>query len=259
MNDEVLLSQQDGYILRLTFNRPDRLNAVNEDMYEELIQQLIQADADDQVRCVVLSGAGRAFCVGADLKVHASGSRDSTERGRYIELGQKAAFQIQSMSTPVIASVHGYAVGAGAEMAVAADFLIVSSDARMRFPEVSIGTFVTGGVTYRLPRLIGLQRATELLMLGDWFSGADAHTWGLACRAATDEDLDAAVDELAGRLTKLAPLSIAALKRQLSYSRRLEGAMDAEASEVLSIMQSDDWREGVAAFVAKRPPSFLGK
>lgn len=254
-----LLIERSGGVMRLTLNRPDRLNAVNEAMYGRLLEALADADNDADVRCVVLAGAGRAFCVGADLKEHRAGGRDADARARYVALGQDACARIQSIGKPVVASVHGYAVGAGSELAVSADFLVAAADARMRFPEVSIGTFVGGGVTHRLPRLVGLRRATTLLMCGDWFTGAEAAAWGLADAAPSADEVDLTVEALASELATKAPLSVRALKRRLADGGSLGDALSAEADELLTIMDSDDWAEGVAAFAEKRPPSFTGR
>ena len=140
-----VIAERRGPVLHVTLNRPERLNAVSEELYTAALDRLAAADADPEVRCVVLAGAGRAFCVGADLKAHGEGTRSGSDRERYVDLGQRVCAQIQQMGTPVVAAVHGYALGAGAEMAVSADFLVIADDAEMGFPEVSIGTFVGGG------------------------------------------------------------------------------------------------------------------
>ena len=258
MTEPDLLTNREAGVLRLTLNRPDRLNAVSEAMYAGLLDALAAADADPEVRCVVLSGAGRAFCVGADLKEHGAGRRDESARARYVQLGQDVCARIQTIGKPVIAAVHGYAVGAGAEMAVSADFLLIAADARLRFPEISIGTFIGGGVSDRLPRIVGLRRATTLLMSGDWFTGAEAEAWGLANRAPAAAELSDAVDSLAASLSRKAPLSVRALKRRLADPEVLQGALDAEAEALLGVMRSRDWAEGVAAFAEKREPNFTG-
>jgi enoyl-CoA hydratase len=258
MTELDLLTSREAGVLRLTLNRPDRLNAVSEAMYAGLLDELAAADENADVRCVVLSGAGRAFCVGADLKEHGAGRRDESARERYVQLGQDVCARIQTIGKPVIAAVHGYAVGAGAEMAVAADFLLIAEDARLRFPEISIGTFIGGGVSDRLPRVVGLRRATALLMSGDWFTGAEAEAWGLANSAPAADELRDAVDSLATSLTAKAPLSVRALKRRLADPQVLQDALDAEADALLGVMRSRDWAEGVAAFAEKRAPNFTG-
>lgn len=243
----------------LTLNRPDRLNAVSEQLYRELIAALLVGDADPSVRCVLLTGAGRAFCVGADLKDHQAGTRTADDRQRYVELGQQVCRQIQTMSTPVVAAVHGYALGAGAEIAVSADFLVMAAEAKMGFPEVSIGTFVGGGITHRLPRLVGLRRATDLLILGERFTGEQARDWGLAHMAVPATEVTLAASALAAELASKAPLALARMKEALRRDDPPETALANEARDLLALMETSDWAEGVAAFADRRDPVFQGK
>ena len=245
-------------VVRLVLNRPERLNAVSEQLYARLLDELGRADADPDVRTIVIAGEGRAFCVGADQKAHAEG-RTAAQQAEYVELGWRVCESIQRSSKPVVAAVHGYALGAGAEIATSADFLVIAEDAQMGFPEVSIGSYVGGGVTRRLPRLVGLRRATELLMLGERFSGKDAASWGLAHIAVPADKLAAAVSDLAQRLAAKAPLSIARLKAALLSEAPLDDVLRNEAADLLAIMRTADWAEGVAAFRERRTPTFTGE
>ncbi|MFQ6396361.1 enoyl-CoA hydratase/isomerase family protein [Nocardia sp. KC 131] len=254
-----VLMSRSGYTANLVLYRPERLNAVSEEMYRTLIDELVAADADPDIRCVVLSGAGRAFCVGADLKAHRSSTRTPTEQAQYVDLGQRACAQIQTMRTPVVAAVSGYALGAGAEIAISADFLVMTEDAQMGFPEVSIGTFVGGGVTSRLPRLVGLRRATDLLILGDRFTGRQALEWGLAHSTAPEQSLLESAGALAETLAAKAPLALAKMKAALYRDDSIEVALSTEPRELLELMGTRDWAEGVAAFAERRSPSFEGK
>lgn len=255
----VVIAERRDAVLRITLNRPDRLNAVSEELYTAVLEHLVAADSDAAVRCVVLIGAGRAFCVGADLKAHGEGTRSASDQKGYVDLGQRVCAQIQRMSTPVIAAVHGYALGAGAEMAVSADFLVIATDAKMGFPEVSIGTFVGGGVTYRLPRLLGLRRATELLMLGERFTGAQAAEWGLAYAAVEPDQLGHTADDLATALAAKAPISLARMKKALLTATEIDVALRDEAADLLAVMRTEDWAEGVRAFADRRAPVFHGR
>ncbi|WP_040778198.1 enoyl-CoA hydratase/isomerase family protein [Nocardia pneumoniae] len=254
-----VLVNRSGATATLTLNRPERLNAVTEELYEALIGHLVVAESDPAVRCVVLHGSGRAFCVGADLKAHHSASRTPAEQAHYLELAQRACEQIQTMATPVVAAVAGYALGAGAEIAVSADFLVMAEDAQLGFPEVSIGTFVGGGVTHRLPRLIGLRRATDLLILGERCTGRQAHEWGLAYAAVAGDVLLETAHGLAGSLAGKAPLSLARMKAALRRDDSLEIALETEPRQILELMATRDWAEGVAAFAERRTPVFEGK
>lgn len=243
----------------LSLNRPERLNAVSEELYRILHAELAELDNDPATRAVVLAGSGRAFCVGADLKAHREGKRGPCEQEEYIRLGQEVCRQIQQMDTPVIAAVNGYALGAGAEMAVSADFLVIADDAQMGFPEVSIGSFVGGGVTTRLPRLVGLRRAVEMLIIGQRFSGRQAAEWGLAYSAVPQTALLDAALELARELASKAPLSLARMKAALRRNDPLNVAFENESEELLALMTTRDWAEGVAAFAERRAPNFEGK
>jgi len=255
---EVVRVERSGRVVRLVLNRPERLNAVSEELYARLLEELRRADADADVRAIVVAGEGRAFCVGADQKAHAEG-RTAAQQAEYVELGWRVCEAIQRASKPVVAAVHGYALGAGAEIATSADFLVMAEDAQMGFPEASIGTYVGGGVTRRLPRLVGLRRATELLMLGERFSGKDAASWGLAFVAVPADALAAAASDLAERLATKAPLSIARLKSALSSEASMDEVLRTEAADLLAIMRTADWAEGVAAFRERRKPSFKGE
>ncbi|KXX58030.1 enoyl-CoA hydratase/isomerase family protein [Rhodococcus sp. LB1] len=253
------LVTRSGSTATLALNRPDRLNAVSEELYQTLIDELVVADTDPDVRAVVLTGTGRAFCVGADLKAHKSGTRSRTDQAHYLDLAQKVCEQIQTMDTPVVAAVNGYALGAGAEMAVSADFLVIAEDAQMGFPEVSIGTFVGGGVTNRLPRLVGLRRATDMLIIGERFTGSQALDWGLAHSAVPADALLDAAHNLADTLAAKAPLSLARMKAALRRNDPLDVVLDTEPQELLALMGTQDWAEGVAAFGERRTPIFKGK
>lgn len=251
-----ILTRQEGNCRYITFNRPHRLNAVNEHLYEQTLAALRAAEVDDDTRCVVLSGKGRAFCVGADLKAHGSGQRSTQAQMQYVQLGQDVCALIQQMRIPVIAQVHGYALGGGAEIAVSADFLIMAEDAQIGFPEVAIGTFVTGGVTTRLPQLVGFRKATELLLLGERIDGIQAVQCGLANKSCATKDLASVTQNLVQILSGNAPLSVERIKQALGdYDTRRE-VFDYEARQLLKIMQTSDWQEGVAAFSEKRQPNF---
>ncbi|MDX8443048.1 enoyl-CoA hydratase/isomerase family protein [Mesorhizobium australafricanum] len=257
MNEVV--TKQEHQAFHIIFNRPERMNAVNEGLYQRTLKALDYADNDPAVRCVILSGNGRAFCAGADLKAHKSGERTRDEREAYIMLGQRVCEQIQTMQTPVIAEVHGYALGGGAEIATSADFLLMSEDAQLGFPEVAIGTYVGGGVTLRLPRLIGLRNAAKLLLLGDRITGAKCLEIGLATEAPPAHQLKERTAALVDRIVRNAPLPMARLKAAINFPPGPQNLFRTEAEDLLAIMESGDWAEGVGAFAERRSPRFEGK
>ncbi|MER9566923.1 enoyl-CoA hydratase/isomerase family protein [Mesorhizobium sp. M0571] len=256
--DEVV-TKQEGHAFRIVFNRPERMNAVNEALYQQTFDALNCADNDPNVRCVILSGNGRAFCAGADLKAHKSGERTRDEREAYIMLGQRVCERIQIMKMPVIAEVHGYALGGGAEIATSADFLVISEDAQLGFPEVAIGTYVGGGVTLRLPWLIGLRKAAGLLLLGDRITGAKCLEIGLATAAPPAQHLKEHTAALVERIVRNAPLPMARLKAAINFPHSPDNLFRSEAEDLLAIMETRDWAEGVAAFAERRSPRFEGR
>ena len=182
-NPTPVLVDRDESVSILTLNRPDRLNAVSPDLYRGLEEALREIESDSAVRAAVITGAGRAFCVGADLKSHAAGPMTADARKAYIALAQSVNAAVQNSRVPVVAAVNGHAIGAGLELALSADFVLVAENAKLRLPEIALGTFVGGGVTYRLPQRVGDLRARELILGGDFFSGDDAVAMGLANRA----------------------------------------------------------------------------
>ncbi len=245
----------------IRFNRPHRLNAVSQPMYEALQARLVEAENDMEVRAVVITGEGRAFCVGADLKAHGEREWTADERRDYVWTAQRVCAVIQDFPKAVIAAVNGYALGSGAEMALSCDFVIMAEEAEMGFPEVGLGTFVGGGVTYLLPRLVGLAKAKELMLLGDRFTGRQAAEMGLIVMAVHRERLHEEVEAFAAQLARKAPLSFRFAKEQLTRNCLLDSktAMTSEAEALLACMASEDWKEGLAAFREKRDPHFKGE
>jgi len=256
-----VLSERRGAVAWLTLNRPDRLNAVNLELYSALIGSIRDAVSDDSVRALVLTGTGRAFCAGADLKAHADSELTPDDRRRYAREAQKPNLLLQRCDKPVIAAVNGPAIGAGLELALSCDFIVVSRSAKLRMPEIALATFVGGGVTYTLQARVGAARAREIIMLGDFFDGEAAAAMGLADRAVDDGDVVRAAGELADRLAAQAPVSMKLAKRLLRRAPHMtrRDAMAAEARALEKCMATEDWREGIAAFAEKRPPRYTGQ
>lgn len=256
-----LLREGSGDVITLRLNRPDRLNAVNLPMYEALEAALQDVADERSVRVVVLTGSGRAFCVGADLKAHGEAEPSAGERRTYVETGQRVYQLIQNLTKPVIAAVNGHAIGAGLELALSCDFIVVADEGKLRLPEIGLGTFVGGGTTYTLSQRVGLAKAKELILLGRAFSGADAVEMGLANLVVPPDRVVQEALRLAEDLSKKAPISMALAKRLLNRARDMdsETAMRLEAEALLECMDTRDWREGIEAFQEKREPRFTGE
>jgi enoyl-CoA hydratase/carnithine racemase len=227
----VVLTEDAGDGVRIiTLNRPHRLNAIVPELLEELVTAIQSADRDAGVRAIILTGAGRAFCSGDDLKEFGSQSKDEASTRAYIEQIQDVTRVIAFGDTPVIGAIRGWAVGGGLEWMINCDFAIAAEGTRFFFPELAWGMFVTGGVTELLPRLVGLQRARELILLGERFDAAQACAWGLVCKMVADDILMHEALALARRIAALPGGRVTDLRRILAgrAGRGLEAALAAE-------------------------------
>ena len=259
MNDYVLVDMQDG-VATLTLNRPDRLNAISLPALDALIAALQRVASSDRARVVVLRGAGKAFCAGADQAEMISRSPGEWEHivNRYLD----PIRLICQMDQPVIARLHGDAVGGGMGLALASDYRIAAEGIRLCPPFVKIGLAgcdMSNG--YFLPRLVGLGRATEIMMSGRFVDADEAERIGLVTRTVPASQLDEAVDKLARNLARGPWPALAFTKRAIrrSLDLTMDAEFDYEIFAQVQCLQSEDHREGLAAFQEKRAPRFAGK
>jgi 2-(1,2-epoxy-1,2-dihydrophenyl)acetyl-CoA isomerase len=260
---ETLLISHDGGVLTITMNRPEVLNAFNEAMLDELYEAVEGAASDEEVRCVVITGAGRAFGAGQDLhgfaQMHASG--EPIKVSGHLQKYHRVVRAIRTMPKPVIAAVRGVAAGASCNLALACDLRIASEDARFIEAFARIGLVPDAGGGFFLPRLVGFGKALELAMLADEVSGPEAERLGLANKCVPLAEFDEAVSSLARRLAKgptrayglMKELMNQAVVSDLETTLRLEGEIQDIA------INTADHREGVTAFIQKRPAEFTGR
>jgi 2-(1,2-epoxy-1,2-dihydrophenyl)acetyl-CoA isomerase len=260
----VLSDLADG-IMTITLNRPEAANAVRPDDRDALIALLADADADEQVRVVVLRANGKHFCSGADVgslaERRAQGEKRVLEPTKRIMNGaQKLVASVLDCNKPVIAAVHGAATGLGAHLVYASDLVIATENAYFAESFVKRGLVVDGGGCYLLPRRIGMQKAKELAFFGERLTAAEALALGLVNRVVSADDFDATVADFAGRLACAPTTAIAFTKRLLNDSPDTDrsGAFVAEAMAQELQSYSHDSKEGVQSFVEKRPTEFTG-
>ena len=260
----VMLSQSDA-VLTLTLNRPAALNSFTGDMHMALMAALDQAAADTSVRCVVVTGAGRAFCAGQDLSDPAvmpkSGQAPTNLRDVIDRHYTPLLARLRNLPVPLIAAVNGVAAGAGANFALACDIVVAADNASFIQAFSRIGLIPDTGGTWLLPRLLGGARAMGLAMTGDKLSAADAQRMGLIWKCVPAESLTTEVKVLADKLAAMPTAALVATRKALHAAANMdfEDALAAEAGLQSALGFSHDYQEGVAAFQAKRAPRFTDR
>jgi 2-(1,2-epoxy-1,2-dihydrophenyl)acetyl-CoA isomerase len=247
--------------VRVELRRPHALNAFNDRLAIELRDTLNRLAADDDVRCVVLTGTGRAFSAGADIKAGAEGDRGEATRRVLREQINPAVLAIREMPKPVVAAVNGPAVGIGCSLALACDLIVAAESSYLLLAFVNIGLVPDGGSSLFIPARAGFTRAAEMALLGEKVPAAKALEWNLVNRVVPDADFRAEVEALATRLADGPTRSYAGTKRQLN--RWVYAGMDDQLALEADIQQemaaSGDFAEGVSAFVEKRGARFTGR
>ena len=263
MADPLLIDHTEG-VATLTLNRPEAMNALNIALKESLRDALIELNSTPGVRAVVLTGAGeRAFCVGQDLREHLGflQSGDPSPLGTVAEHYNPLVTALAALSVPVIAAVRGAAAGAGASLALLADFRIGGPSTSLLMAFAKVGIAGDSGISWTLPRLVGQAKALELLLLAEPVGAAEAHRLGLLTRVAeTDGEILPAAQELAARLAAGQTIAYGAIKRELAIGSvgTLAEALASEAAEQALCGGTRDHVESTMAFVEKRTPTFIG-
>ena len=241
----------------VTLNRPQALNALNGELLTELADALRALDADAAVGALVLTGAGRAFAAGADIKAMAGASADDLSTVRFVELFDG----INDLNKPLVAAVHGYALGGGCELALACDMIVAGESARFGLPEVTIGVIPGAGGTQRLPRVVGKALAMEMILNERRLTAAEAMQFGLVNRVVPDDRLLDETLALAGALAARAPLAARAARRMVlrAFETPLEQGLAEERRAFYDLFSTRDQKEGMAAFIEKRKPEWKGE
>ncbi len=253
---DAIIFERDGEILWARLNRPEALNAINEDVVAGLEKLIEIVREEKEIRAVILTGTGKAFCAGADIKMFLRS--DTFSAREIIERLGKALEGFEDLDVPVIAAVNGFALGGGCEMAMACDLIIASEKAFFGQPEINIGIIPGAGGTQRLARLIGWKKAMELCLTGDRISAEEAEKLGLVNKVVKAEELEKEVRKIAKAITEKSPTAVALVKQAVNrgFKMGLRDGISYERDLFALSFSSEDAREGMTSFVEKRKPEF---
>jgi len=256
---EYILSEVKNGVLIITVNRPDKLNALNKQTIEELHETLVEAENINEIRAIILTGAGqKAFVAGADIAEFAN---FSIEQGKQLSsIGHFKIFNfLENYSKPIIAAVNGFALGGGLELAMACHIRVVSENAKMGLPEVSLGVIPGYGGTQRLAQLVGKGKAFEMIVTADKINAQDAYKWGLANYVTTQEELINKCLEITAKISVNSPTAVKTAIKVINagYNSQLNG-FEVEIEEFGKSFGTKDFKEGVGAFMEKRKANFKG-
>ena len=246
-----VLSSTANNVRTLTLNRPDRLNAMNSEMLEALCQALDNANADPNIGAIVLRGSGRAFCSGDDLKDFENQARSEQEAFEFIESIQDITRRIVLGEKIVIGAIHGWAVGGGLEWAINCDLAVFADNTRCFFPELKWGMFPTGGATYLLPKMIGLVKTKDLMLLGEVFDAFEALEMGLAWKVVSEDSVYETAHQAAERIASISRDAVTDLKKVLNQvnADALEYAMKLETAATVKGFLDPETHERLREFV----------
>lgn len=260
MSYSLLLVEKENQVAVVTINRPDKLNALNIEVIDQLSRCFTELNQDTEVRCIILTGAGeKAFVAGADISEFA---HFSVEQGRQLsaEGHQKLFDLVENLNTPVIAAVNGFALGGGLELAMSCHIRVVSDNAKMGLPEVSLGVIPGYGGTQRLPRLVGKGRAMEMITTAQMITAQDAFSFGLANHVTSQADLLPKCREIASKMLKNSPRAIGFAIQAVNagYAEGVNG-FEEEIALFGQAFGTEDFKEGTSAFMEKRKAAFKGR
>jgi enoyl-CoA hydratase/carnithine racemase len=264
-SDDPVLYEVDGHVATITLNRPDRMNAISVQMLQRLAEVLEQADLDEQVRVVILTGAGRAFCAGLDIKDALAGTGIGGGGGggglRHLSTRNLPTIELFEMDTPVIGVINGAAAGYGLDLALGCDIRLVAEDAKIITGFAKRGVVPESGGTWYLPRLLGWAKAAEIGFMGKDLTGVEAAEIGLMNKAVPGDQLAAVAREWADTIAGNAPLAVKAMKRLFRHglTEDFESHSHHVLLQTMLLFQSKDFTEGITSFAERRPPNFTGR
>lgn len=260
MYSNIIWEKKDG-VGYITLNRPNVLNAISLELLREIEQVLQESATDDGVQAVVITGTGRAFSAGADMKVFSEVIKAPLRVKHWLDTWHGIMNYIETQPKPTIARVNGLALAGGLELMLVCDLAVADEEARLGDQHAVFGVIAGGGGSQRLPRLLGARRAKELLYTGSWISGKEAERIGLVNRAVPASQLDAAVKELTDRLKERSSVATSTVKSLVNFGLQADllTGLEMEKWATMTHNQTDDAQEGFRAFMEKRKPKFTGR
>lgn len=263
-NDETgdeLLYEESGHVATIWFNRPDQMNTITGPMLNRLSELLIVADRDPEIRCIVIAGKGRAWCAGLDVKAQSQGQGLSIGGAPEIDLRTAPPIVLYALDTPVIAALNGGAAGYGLDLALACDIRIAASSAKLAFAFAKRGILPESGGTWLLPRIVGRSLAAELMLTGRTLDAEASREAGLVSQVVDNDQLTKTAQSVAEEIAANAPLATRAIKRMLraGEAETFDAHIHHVFLQLIPLLKTKDFAEGVASFVERRPPNFTGR
>lgn len=263
MSDDAVLYDVTDHVATITFNRPDQQNTISRSMLDSLTEMLLAADADADVRAIVITGTGKFFCAGLDLRGSdiTNNLSESNRQPANLDLRNTPPTVLHNLDTPTIAAINGSAAGYGMDLALGCDIRVMADNAKLAAAFTARGVVPESGGTWILPRLIGWSKASEIIFTGKTLTAAECEEMGLVSRVVNNNEVMAETIEMGKAIAKNAPLAVQASKRmmRMGMNENFNDHVHHVFLQLLPLFQSDDFKEGMASFLEKRAPEFKGR